>query len=535
MRLYRERISGPLADVSNSSPQIRIRKYVHLVVRSHRHQQRRLVKISRVGSSFSAVQGCSKFITLDEYRWDDKSQEMWELSKWELPTRSTVCSVIYLMTVTVFFWPIRSALATACSSTDGFHCGSTIWTRFATVSVSLNMVREWEVYGVNITTYPTAPVSMDMSKTRIFASSRNFKRISIRSRSLTRPSIRRNRMPWLLSIWPRISKVDRQDVKTRLQKRRQSVELDFGTQIYLLDSCKWYRMLAVTAASLVECPCPHSFAGFEESNGRLPLSFSLGNGDSDSDDVAGGRDFLRICRGREHSGHTSSPSKRTAASSSSVPQNSHSASGLLDDDRAEPLPCPDGVEPPGLGVGNVPWLQIRRSFIIVVKSTLYFLISEFVLTNLSNSAWQFLRVFSYISFSDCESDTVTFSVSAGDRSSSPTFRRKQMTRRRSLRFRKRSALSTWRGSTMDFWNTDWALNGSNLMNFKRDKRSSIEFWIGVPVRHHRLSAVRLSAALNCLDARFRIQCAIQSVSNFNPESSKITHPTSCGPVELTFI
>jgi len=54
-----------------------------------------------------------------------------------LPTCSMLPSVIYRTTVTVLSWPIRNALPIACSSSAGFHRGSTMWTRSASVRVNL--------------------------------------------------------------------------------------------------------------------------------------------------------------------------------------------------------------------------------------------------------------------------------------------------------------------------------------------------------------------------------------------------------------
>lgn len=53
------------------------------------------------------------------------------------PTCSTVSFIKYRKMTTSFFWPMRRARATACCSTEGFHCGSTMWTRLATVRFSL--------------------------------------------------------------------------------------------------------------------------------------------------------------------------------------------------------------------------------------------------------------------------------------------------------------------------------------------------------------------------------------------------------------
>jgi len=82
--------------------------------------------------------------------------------------------------------------------------------------------------------YPTAPVSMDMSRTGVLGSPRNFERISSRSEKLTRPSIRRHGIPLSVSILTSISRVDRQDVNTRLQLLRLILilALDKGSLLF---------------------------------------------------------------------------------------------------------------------------------------------------------------------------------------------------------------------------------------------------------------------------------------------------------------
>lgn len=54
-----------------------------------------------------------------------------------LRTCSTVPFMMYRITVTCFSWPSLSARPMAWASTVGFHCGSTMWIRFAHARFSL--------------------------------------------------------------------------------------------------------------------------------------------------------------------------------------------------------------------------------------------------------------------------------------------------------------------------------------------------------------------------------------------------------------
>lgn len=83
------------------------------------------------GSSSSAVPRWSKAwsVTLAFQKFP---------GRWGL-TSSTLFSVIYLTTVTCRVCPILCARQIACSSTAGFHWGSTKCTRLATVSVRLSL------------------------------------------------------------------------------------------------------------------------------------------------------------------------------------------------------------------------------------------------------------------------------------------------------------------------------------------------------------------------------------------------------------
>ena len=58
-------------------------------------------------------------------------------SRNEMQTSSTVDRIKYRTTLTVAFWPSRKTRATACSSTVGFHCGSSMYTKLAMVRFKL--------------------------------------------------------------------------------------------------------------------------------------------------------------------------------------------------------------------------------------------------------------------------------------------------------------------------------------------------------------------------------------------------------------
>src|SRR6478736_10487878 len=64
--------------------------------------------------------------------------------------------------------------------------------------------------------------------------------------------------------------------------------------------------------------------------------------------------------------------------------------------------------------------------------------------------------------------------------------------------------SSLNGFTMCCSNTLLWQKGSKRRNFNKDLRSSKLFWMGVPVRHHRVSLSRAAAALCSLIQEFRI-------------------------------
>lgn len=83
---------------------------------------------------------------------------MW-LPTGRIPTCSTVRSMTYRTTVTSRVCPSRRARPIACSSTDGFHCGSTMWMRFAAVRFNLSMTQLANNYhSYTRLAYPTASV-----------------------------------------------------------------------------------------------------------------------------------------------------------------------------------------------------------------------------------------------------------------------------------------------------------------------------------------------------------------------------------------
>ena len=62
-------------------------------------------------------------------------------------TSSTVPFMMYLVTITFLDWPMRTARATACASTEGFQCGSITCTWFAVVRLSLCRALEKKYVG----------------------------------------------------------------------------------------------------------------------------------------------------------------------------------------------------------------------------------------------------------------------------------------------------------------------------------------------------------------------------------------------------
>jgi len=85
-----------------------------------------------------------------------------------LQTCSTVPSTIYLVTSTDFICLNRIALAIAWFSTLGFHCGSTMKTRFADVKFNLDSVRYCREKIHFLYANPKAPVPVVMMRTGIF-------------------------------------------------------------------------------------------------------------------------------------------------------------------------------------------------------------------------------------------------------------------------------------------------------------------------------------------------------------------------------
>ena len=156
----------------------------------------------------------------------------------------------------------------------------------------------------------------------------------------------------------------------------------------------------------------------------------------------------------------------------------------------------------------VPWLQSLRSFIIVVNNTLNCLVLEFVLTISSSCDWQSLRINSYIVVSSVLRTTGTISVTKGGMFNCASVRRIQITLMSDLRFLNELSDSEQRGFMICFSKYCACENGSKRTNFSNDRRSSILFWIGVPVKHHRRSVRRLWQDLNNVVDWFRIQCAI---------------------------
>jgi len=115
----------------------------------------------------------------------------------------------------------------ACSSLVGFHCGSTMCTIFALVSVRL--VKDNGVSSVIfklhrcpfVVAYPTAPVSMERSRTRILGLLLNSDSIADRCKKGTFPSIFKKRIPEAASISANASSVVLQAVKTILRNVRE--------------------------------------------------------------------------------------------------------------------------------------------------------------------------------------------------------------------------------------------------------------------------------------------------------------------------
>jgi hypothetical protein len=98
---------------------------------------------------------------------------------------------------------------------------------------------------------------MDMRSTGIVGSSRNFESSTERSVKGTRPSIRSDGIPLAQSIFVRMSRVDRHDVKTMLDILRfNECSYFFCRSAHLLESVSKHDLwiLSVTATSLEEYP-----------------------------------------------------------------------------------------------------------------------------------------------------------------------------------------------------------------------------------------------------------------------------------------
>lgn len=64
-----------------------------------------------------------------------------------------------------------------------------------------------------------------------------------------------------------------------------------------------------------------------------------------------------------------------------------------------------------------------------------------------------------------------------------------------------------KGCVISFRAAEGLSNGENRRNLVRENKSSSRLWIGVPVRHQRLSASKASIALKVSVEEFRISCA----------------------------
>ena len=373
--------------------------------------------------------------------------------------------------------------------------------------------------------YPTAPVSMDMRSTGIVGSSRNFESIIERPVKGIRPSIWSDGIFLAESIFVRMSRVDRHDVKTMLDVlwfNGCSYRLVGITHLFESISKHDRWILSMTARSLEECPSgiPNGDRLGEATEkgldveGPLDDSPTLRKLEEDVKDLSvhsWNEEVSESASHRPHTGQASNPFGEVKVSPSLALHNSQNVSPAILDCGFFDLGClTEGVGELDLAIigAMVPWLQSLRSFMIVVKRTLYLLRSDDVLTILSNSAWQSARIPLYIAVSSEVKTTGTTSVITGGKLRYAPLLRRQTTRRSSLRFRNESSDSDRSGSTICCSKNFGLENGSKWINFRRDLKSSKLFWIGVPVKHHLLSAWRFSAALNSWVDWFRIQCAV---------------------------
>jgi hypothetical protein len=183
---------------------------------------------------------------------------------------------------------------------------------------------------------------MDMRSTGIVGSSRNFESIAERSAKGTRPSIRRDRMPLSLSIFVRMSRVDRHDVKTMLGVLRFGGCLSLSENIYLFESVSKQDLwiLSVTAKSFEECPSDGpSGDGLGEVNEEElgvevllegPVVLRELDGEVKGFSVQSwSEEASESASHRPQTGQASSPSKEAEASSSLVLQNSQNVSPAM--------------------------------------------------------------------------------------------------------------------------------------------------------------------------------------------------------------
>lgn len=85
---------------------------------------------------------------------------------WLYYTSSTLPFIMYRTILTVFSCPSRMMRPIAWFSTDGFHCGSMIWTIFAAFILFNLCHRQSKAVNIICKTYPTAPVPSVINRIR---------------------------------------------------------------------------------------------------------------------------------------------------------------------------------------------------------------------------------------------------------------------------------------------------------------------------------------------------------------------------------